>query len=111
MENKNAASGPVMRLFRAKTKSGCAERLIQSFATTSADVVQNEPGNQGYCFGPEIGHDQDTVIFASFWSSLSAVKHRFGDKWKESHLPDGYGDLIEEHTLTHVDLSTGWNIK
>jgi hypothetical protein len=36
-------SGPVLRIFEARTKPGHAEKLLESFATTSAAVVTGEP--------------------------------------------------------------------
>lgn len=43
--------GPVLRVFEAHTKPGCADKLLQNLATTSAEVVRSKPGNRGYIFG------------------------------------------------------------
>ena len=100
----------IMRLFQVKAKSGCVDTLLHKFATTSADVVQHEPGNEGYFFGGGVETDGDLLIFASLWKDLDAVKQRFGDQWQVSFLPEGYEDLIEEHSLCHIDISTGWRV-
>ena len=110
MSDNKSTSGPIMRLFEAHTKQGCADRLIQKFKTTSADVVQDEPGNKGYFLGQIIADDNDVIVFASMWDNLDAVQARFGDDWQQSYLPEGYEDLIEECSVRHFDLSVGWHV-
>ncbi len=104
-------SGPVLRLFEVRTREGCAEELIQKFATTSADVVRNEPGNTGYFFGQIVPSDDNVVIFASVWKNLEAIQDRFGDDWQKSFLPPGYENLIDECSIRHFDLSSGWHVQ
>lgn len=102
---------PIMRLFEVRAKPGCAEELMQKFATTSAEVVQGEPGNAGYFFGQGVEVDGDTVMFASFWEDLDAVKARFGAAWQQSFLPPGYEALIETCSVRHIDLGSGWHVR
>jgi len=104
-------NGPIVRLFQVRAKPGCVEELIQKFAVTSAEVVNGEPGNQGYFFGNGLGSDEDYVVFASLWQDLDAVKARFGDEWQTSFLPPGYEDLIDECSIRHIDSSSGWPVK
>lgn len=111
MSDDHAKPGPIMRLFEVRTKPGCADQLLRNFATTSADVVRDEPGNEGYFFGRGVAHSDDVVMFASLWSDLEAVKARFGEDWRVSFLPDGYDALIEECSVRHIDLSGGWRVK
>lgn len=101
----------VMRLFHVRTKPDCVEALMRKFATTSADVVQNEPGNTGYFFGRGVGAVGDVVVFASFWTDLNAIKARFGADWQVSHLPEGYEDLIEDCWVQHIDVGSGWFVR
>lgn len=103
-------TGPILRLFEARAKHGCAEELIEKFATTSADVVRHEPGDVGYFFGELVQSDDDIAIFASMWSDLRAVKDRFGEEWQSSYMPPGYEDLVEECSVRHFDLSAGWHV-
>lgn len=103
--------GPILRLFEVTAKPGCGAPLLEKFATTSADVVRGEPGNTGYFFGQEIGVEGETVLFASVWQDLAAVKTRFGDDWQVSFLPEGYDALIETCSVRHVDLSDGWHVE
>ena len=106
---RGSLSGPVLRLFHVRAKPGSAAMLAAQFETTSADVVRNEPGNQGYFFGQGIQQDADVVIFASLWADLDAVKTRFGEDWQQSYLPPGYEALIETCWVQHIDLSGGWH--
>ena len=106
-----ANTGRIMRLFQVQAKPGRTEQLLRKFETTSADVVRNEPGNQGYFFGRSADGADDIVIFASFWDNLDAVKRRFGDDWQSSFLPPGYEDLIEECSLCQIDLTAGWHVR
>ena len=110
-DDGEAGRGPIMRLFQVQTRPGCAEALIGKFATTSAEVVRGEPGNQGYFFGPGVAVDADFVVFASIWKDLDAIRQRFGDDWQVSFLPPGYEDLIETCSVRHVDLAAGWHVE
>ena len=100
-----------MRLFHVRAKAGCATVLIEKFATTSADVVQHEPGNKGYFFGQGVAHDKDVVVFASFWTNIEVIKQRFGDDWQVSFLPEGYEDLIADCWVQHIDVAAGWHVQ
>ena len=100
-----------MRLFHVRTKEGSGPELLEKFATTSADVVQHEPGNMGYMFGQGIEADADVVIFASFWADMDAIKTRFGADWQVSHLPEGYENLIADCWVQHIDVGAGWYVK
>lgn len=111
MESTESHRGTVMRLFQAKTRQGGAAELIEKLATTSADVVQHEPGNIGYFFGRGLALDEETIVFASFWKDLEAVKQRFGEKWQRSFLPEGYEDLILECSVQHIDVGSGWHVR
>ncbi len=111
MHHDEPGGGPVLRLFEVKVKPGRAAELLAKFATTSAQVVRGEPGNEGYFFGREIEIDGGTVLFASVWRDLDAVKARFGDQWRVSFLPEGYEELIENCSVRHVDLSDGWHVE
>jgi heme-degrading monooxygenase HmoA len=103
-------SGPILRLFQVRAKPGCAKDLIEKFAGTSAEVVRGEPGNRGYFFGQGMQSDKDRVVFASIWRDLDAVKARFGDDWQKSFLPPGYEALIEECSVRHIDVGSGWHV-
>ena len=100
----------MLRLFHVHARQGRINELLQRFATTSAEVVRNEPGNFGYFFGRIVENDGNEVIFASMWRDMDAVKDRFGDDWQSSYLPAGYEDLIEECSVRHFDLSAGWHV-
>lgn len=99
--------GPVMRLFEARAKPGCVDTLAEKLSSVSIDVVKDRPGNLGYLFGQGTDADADTVVFASFWESLDAVKERFGAAWQSSHLPDGYADLIDDCFVRHISMAGG----
>ncbi len=103
--------GPVLRLFEVQTKEGRANELMRNFATTSAGVVRDEPGSMGYFFGRVIEKDCNTLVFASLWKDMNAIRDRFGDDWQNSYLPPGYEDLIVECSVRHVDLSSGWHVQ
>ena len=111
MQRTRPEGGPILRLFEVRAKAGSAEELLARFATTSARVVRGEPGSEGYFFGREIAAEGETVLFASVWRDLDAVKARFGDDWQVSFLPEGYEALIETCSVRHVDLSDGWHLE
>lgn len=110
MQRNGSDGGPIMRLFEARAKPGSAGTLLQKFASTSADVVRGEPGNEGYFFGHGVARDDGVVFFASMWSDLASVKARFGADWQLSFLPEGYEDLIDECSVRHIDVSAGWHV-
>ena len=111
MGDEKSGTGPIMRLFEARIRDGYAESLMEKVATTSADVVRNEPGNAGYFFGQGVAADADRLVFVSFWDNLDAIKRRFGDDWQSSFLPEGYEEMIEEHAVRHIDLGNGWFVR
>lgn len=111
MTTKSQGSGAIMRLFHVKAKKGCAAQLIDKFATTSVGVVQGEPGNVGCFYGKGVEVDEDIVVFASFWKDIASVKERFGQDWQVSFLPDGYEELIEECSVQHIDVGSGWHVQ
>ena len=102
--------GPVLRVFEARVKPGCAEKLLNNFATTSAHVVLGEPGSRGYFFGRCVQGGENTIMFVSVWKDLAAVKERFGNDWQKSYLPEGYADLIDECSVRHIEMSNGWHV-
>ncbi len=104
-------NGPFLRVFEVRAKAGCTETLLNNFATTSADVVQGKPGNNGYFFGRCVQGGEDVVLFVSVWKDLDAVKARFGDDWQVSYMPDGYEELIEECSVRHFDMNAGWHVQ
>ena len=109
MQKSKTDSGPIMRLFEVRTKHGCADKLMQKFATTSAEVVKDEPGNEGYFYGRSVQSDDNVVVFASIWKDMNAIKDRFGEDWQSSFLPSGYEDLIDECSVRHFNLASGWH--
>ncbi len=111
MQHGKASGGPVMRLFEARAKHGRADELAQKLATVSVEVVRNKPGNEGYFFGRSVADGNDDVVFASIWKDLSAVKDRFGADWQSSYLPAGYEDLIDDCSVRHYDLGSGWHVR
>ena len=103
--------GAILRLFEVQVKPGAATDLLEKFASTSADIVQHEPGNLGYFFGPGVAADDGCVVFASIWENMDAVKARFGPDWQRSFLPEGYEDLIETCTVRHIEVGVGWQVR
>jgi quinol monooxygenase YgiN len=110
METNASTVGPVLRLFEARAKPGSADKLAKKFETTSASVVRDEPGNKGYFFARSTADEGQTLLFASLWIDMDAVKARFGVNWKSSHLPDGYAELIDECSVRHFNLASGWHV-
>lgn len=111
MQQDNTSNGPVLRLFTARAKPGRRDDLAQKFATTSVDVVRDERGNMGYFYGPSVAGDKDLFVFASVWEDMNAVKKRFGEDWQSSYLPAGYADLIDDCSVRHFDLASGWHLR
>ena len=96
---------PIIRVFRARAKPGRDKALAERLATTSIEVVRGQPGFLGYLVaGPPSDHQRE-FIFASIWADADAVKARFGEDWRVSHLPPGYAELIEECTVDHYHLT------
>lgn len=103
-------TGPLLRIFEVEAKPGHVETLLGKFATTSAAVVRGEPGNRGYFFGRCVQGGENRLLFVSVWADLAAVKARFGEDWERSYLPPGYEELVEHHSIRHVDAADGWHV-
>ena len=110
MQHEKATGGPIMRLFEARAKEGRGDELAQKFATTSVEVVRDKPGNEGFFFGQSVAGENDVFVFASVWKDLDAVKERFGADWQSSYLPAGYADMIDECSVRHFELGSGWRL-
>ncbi len=111
MTSQTNPDGPVLRIFEVEAKPGCVETLLESFGTTSAAVVRDEPGNRGYFFGRCVREGSNHIMFVSVWADLDAIKARFGDDWESSYLPPGYEDLIESCSIRHIDAGGGWHVR
>lgn len=94
---------PIIRVFRARARQGCESALAEKLATSSIEVVQGQPGFLGYLVAGPASESQREFIFASIWAD--AVKARFGEEWRVSHLPPGYAELIEECSVDHYHLT------
>jgi quinol monooxygenase YgiN len=96
---------PILRLFRARARPNCESALADKLATSSVQVVRDEPGFLGLiCAGPANDSDRD-FVFASMWRDVDAIKARFGRDWRDSFLPPGYAELIEECSVEHYQLA------
>lgn len=94
----------ILRVFKARAKPGKAQILKQKFSQTSVAVVRDAPGNLGHFFGTDLSSGKNQLVFISVWQDLDAIKARFGDSWEESFLPEGYDDIIEECSITHIEF-------
>ena len=97
-------SVPIIRVFKARAKQGCERALADKLATSSVEVVQDQPGFLGYLVAGPANERQHEFIFASIWADADAVKARFGEQWRFSLLPPGYAELIEECSVDHYHL-------
>jgi len=96
---------PILRLFKARARPNCESALAEKLATSSVQVVRDEPGFLGFlCAGPPNDTDRD-FVFASMWRDVDAIKARFGRDWQASFLPPGYSELIEECSVEHYHLT------
>ncbi len=110
MTNPTTSPGPILRIFEVQATPDGVETLLENFATTSAAVVDGQPGNQGYFFGRCVPDGDRRVLFVSLWADLESVKARFGDDWEQAYLPPGYDDLVERCSIRHVDTGAGWHV-
>jgi hypothetical protein len=92
-------------LFKARARPNCESALAEKLATSSVQVVRGEPGFLGFVSaGP--ANDADRVfVFATMWRDVDAIKARFGRYWRDSFLPPGYAELIEECSVEHYHLT------
>jgi len=108
MSSKETFSGSVLRVFEARVKPGCADEFLQKFATSSVDVVKDQPGNLGHFVGQNVSEEGETFLFVSIWKDLDAVRSLFGDDWESSYLPPGYAEIIEDCSVKHIALENNW---
>lgn len=100
----------ILRIFDVRAKSGQAQVLKQKLSETSVSVVVGQPGNLGYFFGESLSSDDHDLVFISIWKDLESIKSRFGERWEESYLPEGYEDLIEHCSIKHVAFKGSLNL-
>jgi hypothetical protein len=99
------AGVPIIRVFRARARVGKERELADKLANTSPTVVKGKPAFLGYFAGGPAYTDGRDFLFVSMWENFAGLKDVFGDSWAESHLPDGYRELIEEHSVDHFELT------
>ncbi len=99
------AGVPIVRVFKARARVGKAKELAEKLARTSPAVVRDKAGFVGYLAGGPAQPDGREFLFISIWRHFFAVKDVFGDSWRESYLPSGYAELIEEHSVEHYELT------
>jgi len=99
------ADVPIARVFRARARPGREKELADKLARTSPTVVRDRTGFLGYLAGGPAQPDSRDFFFISMWRHFPALKAVFGDSWQESHLPPGYAELIEEHSIEHYELT------
>jgi quinol monooxygenase YgiN len=98
-------SVPIIRVFKARANQGCERALADKLATSSVEVVQDQPGFLGYLVAGPANERQHEFISASIWADADAVKARFGEQWRFSPLPPGYAELIEQCSIDHYHLT------
>ena len=93
--------GPVLRIFEVRTKPGCADALLENFATTSAKVVA-WPKSMGCCL------DLFAMTLATTLPSLKNGQKEyrcFGPPGMNSCTMTSEG-LMNSHTLAYVRRSS-----
>ena len=99
------AGVPIVRVFKARARPGKEVELAEKLARTSPTVVKDKAGFLGYLAGGPAQSDRGDFLFISMWRHFGALKEAFGDSWRESHLPRGYAELIEAHSVEHYELT------
>jgi len=105
MKGELKAGVPIVRVFKARAKAGKERELAKKLATTSVGVVKDKAGFIGYFAGQSAEVGGRDFIFITMWRHFLALREVFGDSWRESFLPPGYADIIEEHSIEHFELT------
>ena len=96
---------PIVRVFKARAKPGKERELAEKLGKTSPSVVKDRQGFLGYFAGGPANPGGREFLFISMWHHFLALKEVFGDSWRDSHLPPGYAEIIEEHSIEHYELT------
>jgi hypothetical protein len=99
------AGVPIVRVFKARARVGKEKELAEKLANTSPTVVSGKAGFLGYLAGGPAQPDRRDFFFMTMWRHFLALKEVFGDSWRESHLPPGYAEIIEDHSIDHYELT------
>ncbi len=97
-------SSAIFRVFEARAKPGKAELLKQKLSATSVSVVKGKPGNIGCFFGENLSSSENDLVFISVWEDLDSIQAQFGADWERSFLPEGYDEIIESCSITHMKV-------
>ena len=96
---------PIVRVFRARAHAGKEGALARKLATTSAALVRGQTALVAYLAGaPGPGAPRD-FTFITIWRDFQGMKELFGEDWKVSLLPPGYGELIESCSVEHYEMT------
>ena len=95
----------IARVFRATAAPGCRDELLRKFHSSSAALVNSKKGCLKYRILEPVNASALEVVFESVWRDLDAVKEAFGDRWQQSHLPEGYSALMTTYSVDHFLVS------
>ena len=106
-ESELKAGVPIIRVFRARAVAGKEAELAKKLATTSVGVVSGKAGFVGHLAGQPAETTGRDFVFITMWKDFAALKAVFGDGWRESFLPPGYAEIIDQHSIEHYELTAG----
>jgi quinol monooxygenase YgiN len=94
----------VIRVFRAKPKTGKADELAALVKDISIPFVDGQPGLLARHTGRGIGATGDEIVMISVWADLDAMKSMTGENWESEVIPDEReAERIEECSVRHYE--------
>ena len=92
----------IIRIFRARPKSGMADELAQLIDDVSIPFVDRQPGLLARLTGRGIGAAADDLVMISVWENLESMKNMTGEQWDDVVIPDQReADRIAESSVEH----------
>lgn len=94
----------IIRVFRARLKSGAYDAFARITDETTLPVMRVQPGLLTVRAGGP-GGTRDVFAILSVWKDLESLKAYTGDNWEEALVLPGEADLVIETSVQHFDES------
>jgi heme-degrading monooxygenase HmoA len=94
---------PVVRVFRARVKTGRQDAFWERLRTRSIPDLVQASGLLAYFPGEPLS-ESDEFVMVTVWRSFESLLAWAGDDWESPGITDGEADLVDSATVTHYSF-------
>lgn len=91
----------IIRVFRARVRTGQAAEFKQQVREVSVPLVRAQKGMLMYLAGEPLPSETDEFVMVTLWDNLDSLKAFAGEEWWNSVIPDAEIPLLERTEVHH----------